>query len=348
MVMTRGITELQAIKVIESQEDAFVIVKAIDERIPAELRAGLAKEMYNLPVFWRHETPQKEQFSHQPSFGRVVAAIPYPAGVMAAIRLFSSSEMPLINLKRKGLIELIKKSLKEHAQIGVSLTYDSIFNKMENEARMIEIHPFELSVTPWPACDTCVIDMSEQIKKTQENDADKTAKAAIDKALKEASIEELQALLEKRGLEHEDEKAKATVVATESAKKIAELEATAKTQGDEIVKIKAELEVTRKAKAEAERAPFVAALKELDSGKLYDDEDIAVMSIAKIQDKTAKLKKSKELEAKIVVTSMAKTATENQEKPLSKKEALKKKMDSCEKGTASYKKYELELANLKE
>jgi hypothetical protein len=364
---------LQGRRFFEAGGDLFFIVKAIDDRIPQNLLPQFAKDLANLPIFWRHQTPQKEGFQHQPSFGKVVAAKEYPGGVMAVGRLYGSSEMPEIHVRRRALINLIKKHGQfgvalgvDELKIGASSTYDSIGVKTNknNEVRVVEVHPFELSVTPWPACDTCVIKMSEQPKETVENDA---ATKLVEDALKNATIEELTELLNRKTLELEEAREKISKLEDKSAevepisKKNTELEDKVKTLTDKVDKLVTELETEKAAKAEAEakasqiardaeRAPFITQLKENDKLGLFDDTMIEKMDIDTIKAKTEKLVSQNETTSKIVVTSMQKSAEENQAKdePASPREAILKKMESCEKGTAIYKHYEEQLAKLKE
>lgn len=366
MVMSGDHVHLQGRKFFEAGGDLFFIVKAIDDRIPQNLLPQFARDLSNLPIFWRHQTPQKEGYEHQPTYGKVVAAKEYPGGVMAIGRLYGSSGMPEVHVRRRALINLIKK----HGEFGVALgmdeigmgassTYDSIGVKTDNEVRVLEVHPLELSVTPWPACNTCVIKMSEQPKETVEND---DAAKLVEDALKNATIEELTELLNRKTLELEEAREKISKLEDKAepiSKKNTELESKVKTLTDKVDKLVTELETERAAKAEAEakaakiardaeRAPFIAQLKENDKLDLFDDEMIESMDIDAIKAKTEKLISQNETASKIVVTSMQKSAEENQAKdePVSPREAILKKMESCEKGTAIYKHYEEQLAKM--
>lgn len=342
-------------KFYEVGDNLIFIVKAIDDRVPQELLPQFAKDLWNLPIFWRHQTPQKKEFGHQPAYGKVLAAKEYPGGVMAIGKLYGSSEMPEIHARRRALVELVKKHGQmgfdlglDVLKMGVSSTYDSIKVTKNNQAKVVEVHPFELSVTPWPACDSCVIKMSEQpVKKVEENDGI-DAKKVIEDALKNATIEELTELLNKKTLELEETKEQLREKEQEAVKSATELESKVKTLEGKVEKLVTELESERKAKIDAERAPYISQLQELDKNGLFDADLIASMDTNKIKDRIVKLTKENEVSPKIVVTSMQHTAEENQKKedPPSPKEVILKKMESCEKGTAIYKKYEEELAKL--
>lgn len=367
-MMTTDQVNLKGRGFFEAGGDLFFVVKAIDDRVPEELRPQFAEDLVNLPIFWRHQTPQKSGFEHQPTYGKVVAAKEYHSGVMAVGRLYGSSKMPEVHVRRRALVNLIKKHGQfgvalgtDELKIGASSTYDGITVRDKEKVGLIEVHPFELSVTPWPACDTCVIKMSEQPKTTVENDG---ATELVENALQNATIEELTALLDRKTLELEEAKEKISKLENKAepiSKKNSELESKVKTLTDKVDKLVTELETERAAKAEAEakadkiardaeRAPFISQLKENDKLGLFDDAMIESMDIDAIKEKTKKLVSQNEVSSKIVVTSMQKSAEENQEKdePASPRETILKKMESCEKGTAIYKHYEEQLANLKE
>lgn len=373
-MMSKTILELQASSLYEAGGDLFFVCKTLDNRVTPEVAQYLGDTLKNLRVMWRHQNPQVKEFAHQPVFGRIVASRGFPGGVTALVRLYGKSRMPYVDVKRKAMITMMKKSVSLGKQIGLSMTFDAV----EEGKVTVEAEPIEVSVTPWPACESCVIDMKatptikeeesketlelakkkkkdkdskagkdeDESKETEEDeetkkvdkescgakkmedddDADdgkdtpksKDAKAdkkgykkkgkqneetvvpevdispeiqnKINKALEDATIEELQGLLNSKVLELE-EKDK-TTQSLES--RVKELEST-------MAKITAEKEA-------AIRAPHEARLTKVDKAGLFSDL-MKTMSVEQMDKKSEALEKAGKIDGAIKVTAMEESAS---------------------------------------
>jgi len=232
-------------------------------------------------------------------------------------------------------IRVTVNGLEYKNEMGVSSTFDEV----SSQVQMYEAEPIEISVTPWPACLTCTF-KPKVVKMVDENEAkvdpvnlDEELKKKIDRVLEDSTIEDLQTILNEK------------ITELEGLKK--EKEDSVKKSGDVIGKLKKELEDKEKVTQDLEkrvkslednlsaekRKPFIEELKELDTKKIFDDEDIAAMSIDKIKSKCAVLKeqeKEKEVVSKIKVTSLEQSIDNNVKKVESEGGGIAKKLDFLE------------------
>jgi len=294
--------------------DMFFVSKTIDDRLPQKVREHVARWLPNQAVTWRHQSPRKPEYVHQPVYGRILAAKAYSSGIASIVQLYGDSVVPTFYAKRQALQKLVKRSTEMQRDIGLSLVFDNIkINQVSAEAE-----PFEVGVTPRPDCITCTLKygVKKMVGEAEKHDpapaVDKATKDKIDEALESATIDELQTLLESKVTELEKEKADKTETVGKfkselenKEKRIAELEKGLNEQKDSFGKLMKELEG-------AKRAPFIDALKAEDKKALYSDKVIASLEIKEIEEVTKKLKEMNSVATKIAVTSLEASAVKAQ------------------------------------
>lgn len=338
-------TKIQPSVTFEHEEDLYVICKVMDRRFDAGRLSWISRWLPHLPVFWRHQNPIDDKYSHQTVYGRVVRseAVP-PMGIVSILRLYGNSEHPIIYARRKALQLLVKKSIASGIDIGSSLTIEIVY---KNDVA-VEVEPFEISITPWPDCETCIVKprlvkMVEEEEKKEEEDVDEIKKK-IDENLEKASIEELQSLLNAKitQLESVEEEAKKwKCKADESGDMIKKLresletkEKKASTLEDKVNDLTDKVTKLMSALEDERRAGPIEKLKELDKAGLYDDELISVMSLEKIKEKIKKLKDEEATRSKVKVTSMetsVKNAKDKDEESQLQIDLLKSEIKDLEK-----------------
>ena len=327
--------DLQGQASVETEKSLYFLCKFMDDRLPENALKKLEDRVMNLPVFWRHQNPVEDKYSHQIEYGRVVWVKSLEDSSYCIVRLHKGSSNPFADVKRKALARLIKLSIETGTQIGLSLTYQKVAED--------DIYPYEVSVTPWPACKSCVINMEEDEKNK----------------LNKLSLEELQKILEARviELESKEKENKELNKLTETMKQEKlSLEDKVKKLEDEVATFKAEntkligenTELHEKIeKLEAEivnerRKPFIEKVKKLDKDELFDDETLKTFSIEKLEELGKKLENRSET-AKIKVTTMEETV----KKAKSEKDMLLEKLESCDPGTEIYKYLKKQLEGIK-
>ncbi len=309
--------------------DMFFIAKTIDDRLPQPVLQHVARWLPNQAVTWRHESPRKPEYSHQPIFGRVEVAKAFTGGIASIIRLYGNSSVPSIYVKRQALQELVKKSVEFEKNIGLSLVYDDI--KINKETA--EAEPMEVGVTRRPDCVTCTLKYG--VKKMVENEKKEPAtetKEKVQEALEKATIDELQSLLEEKVTELEAEKKTAAETIKNEVGKVRteleskdkafkELEKNHKDLSEKFSKLTAELDG-------AKRKPYIDALKAEDKKSVFSDKMLTSLEIKDIQEITAKLKEQNDVLSKIKVTSLETSAEKAQtdQAPTPKL----KKVEECE------------------
>ena len=130
-------------------------LKSADGWIPEELVEKVANRSTNLPVYWRHRTPQKQQFGMYPMIGHVIASRTEGGAIFNRYLIGEDMLSDVQRDARDWVVKRWEEKRKVGASIGASFHEDDEGNKLA-------IYPFEYSITPDPACRTCVREMPEE------------------------------------------------------------------------------------------------------------------------------------------------------------------------------------------
>ena len=274
--------------------------KSVDSWLPENLATKVSELSVNLPVFWRHRTPQKPEYTNYPVLGRVIASRVENGEIYNTFKVGGNSH-PAQVLAR----EWVKSCVNERVPAGISVGVVCMYQGDE----LIDAEPLEYSLTPYPACETCTTESEcklapggEEMTEKETNTPDELQEQLDNLAEKEKELEEVH---QKKLGELEAKARELEMLEKELEERKKEIES--KSVENEALKA-AIAELENKIVA-LEKKPVLERIKELedeDTWKFFEKE-YGSKDIACLKSRLAALEKRKKAAPPIIVEEVKET-----------------------------------------
>lgn len=239
-------------------------MKSTEDWMPRSVMEKVASHSVNLPVFWRHRTPQKPGYNNYPVIGRVVSSRVGEDGALYNKYRIGGS---LLHEKQTTARDWILQRWKEDRKIGASI---STYAMRDVDNTVIDAETMEYSITPSPHFETCQREKEMPEKTADELQAElDEARVELETKAKELDAKEKSITERENALAVELEK-KADTIDTLRAK----IEENERSFHDLMVEKEKSF---NERLLEMERKPLVARCLELEDEKvvkLYDLESL--------------------------------------------------------------------------
>ena len=176
MIKERVDLELRDADWIQENDDGTIEfdLRSTDEWVPPKVLEKIASCSTNLPVYWRHKSPQDPLYKDYLPVGRVVKSWMGDGGIWNRYRIGGPTDL------QKNVKDWVLARKREGKPVGASIGTMIMRN---GEKDVIDAEPFEYSITPDPDCVICKRETNMGTEKTSDE-----IKAELDKEKEQIEI----------------------------------------------------------------------------------------------------------------------------------------------------------------